>query len=41
MVLRSAERGDRVAKEQWLTEWQQLCNEYIATVEDENKEWTA
>lgn len=41
MVLRHAERGNRAAKEQWLTEWQRLCNEYIASVEFDNKEWLA
>lgn len=39
MVLRSAERGDKLAKEQWLTEWQRLCNEYISSVEFANSEW--
>lgn len=39
MVLRHAERGNTEAKEQWLAEWQKLCNAYIATVEIDNKEW--
>jgi hypothetical protein len=41
MVLRSADRGDQRAKEQWLHEWQQLCNAYIASVEVDSKEWLA
>jgi hypothetical protein len=41
MVLRSAERGDLRAKEAWLTEWQQLCNAFIATVQVDSKEWLA
>ena len=41
MVLRSAERGDLRAKEAWLTEWQRLCNEHIASVELDNAEWLA
>lgn len=39
MVLRHAERGDQARKEQWLAEWQRLCNEYIANVEFKDKEW--
>ena len=40
MVLRSAESGNAQAKEQWLTEWQRLCNELIATIEVPSGEWS-
>ena len=33
LALRAAEAGDTETKEQWLAEWQRLCNEFIAAVE--------
>lgn len=39
MVLRHAANGDEAGKQEWLTTWQRLCNQYIADVEYENKEW--